>query len=263
MAARSMSRTEPPPISPVAPSTATRPAAPAGGLVADHLDHLTVTDCTFGENDGGEGCAARIYGCLDVTFERNSFVGNTSGGGAPLMIDDTPMVVADCLFANNVTDWANGIEVWDSDPTTITGCTFVANTMTQSGYGGCALSIYGIDEGPAVTLENCIIAENGVGEPVYASDGTATLHCSLVWGNTDGDWLGAIAGQDTLNGNLAVEPLLCDPEAGDYQLCADSPCLPANNPECTEPIGVYEQGCPPCGSPVETTSWGAIKALYK
>jgi hypothetical protein len=49
----------------------------------------------------------------------------------------------------------------------------------------------------------------------------------------------------------------------DFTLCANSLCLPENNIDCDQLIGAYGEGCPPCDSPVESTSWGAIKAMYR
>ena len=46
-----------------------------------------------------------------------------------------------------------------------------------------------------------------------------------------------------------------------YSLHEGSPCLPENSP-CGELVGAFGQGCEAVTS-IESTSWGAIKALYR
>ncbi len=232
------------------------------GVVGDNVAHLSITDCSFTGNEGNAAGLILIDDCPDASFERNTVIGNTSAGGGALKIDDSPMTVSDCLFADNAGGWGGVIEISDSDPTTIEGCTFTGNTIQMSGYGGCAVTVYGYDEIPSIAVNACVVSDNGGGDPIFCGDATATLSCSTVWGNADGDWVGSIAGQDAQNDNMASDPLFCDAAGGDYTVCADSPCLPANN-GCSVLIGPYTSGCPLCGSPVESISWGAIKSLYR
>ncbi len=235
-----------------------------GALSFYRADEISVTDCLF-EGNATSGSAAALYipNSTNVTLERNEFIGNTGTGGAVVEIYNSPATLSDCLFAGNTSGWGGALEIWNSDPTTIHGCTFTGNEMSGVG-GGPALSIYGTSGGdPTITLEYCSISENIGGEPFYTSDGFANLSCSNVWGNPAGDWVGPIAGQESVNGNLCENPLFCDAAARDYRLCADSPCLPENNPECSELIGAYEAGCPECGTAAEPASWGQIKAIFR
>ncbi|MEZ4655083.1 MAG: hypothetical protein R3E12_16195 [Candidatus Eisenbacteria bacterium] len=61
-----------------------------------------------------------------------------------------------------------------------------------------------------------------------------------------------------------IDPMLCDPEHGDYHLAEGSPLAgPFNDGEhdaCEGPIGAFGVGCK--ATPVISTSWGAIKAKY-
>jgi len=59
-------------------------------------------------------------------------------------------------------------------------------------------------------------------------------------------------------GNFTADPLFCG--VGNYYLRADSPCAPENQPRCGL-IGPLPVGCGTVS--VQTTSWGAIKALYR
>ena len=62
--------------------------------------------------------------------------------------------------------------------------------------------------------------------------------------------------------SLFEDPLFCGLAENNYTLCANSPCLPDGNDWGVQ-IGAHDEGCDACDSPVELTSWGAIKALYR
>ena len=82
-------------------------------------------------------------------------------------------------------------------------------------------------------------------------------HC-FVYANAGGD---SLCG-DHHDNEFSEDPLLCDVAGNDATLCADSPCQPSGN-DWDELVGAYGVGCGPCGSPVEETSWGTIKALFR
>jgi hypothetical protein len=109
------------------------------------------------------------------------------------------------------------------------------------------------------TIANTIIAFSTDGPGIEATSGDAvTLVCCDVYGNQGGDWIGALANQYGINGNISADPLFCDPEAGDLTLHEDSPCAPGV--EC----GLMGAWPVACGStPTVETTWGAIKALYR
>jgi len=151
---------------------------------------------------------------------------------------------------------------WDSFPT-LTGCTFSGNEATHQGG-----MLYCWDSTPVFT--NCIIAFNQAGEFVvqcYDEEGTPEgstplLVCCNLYGNANGDWVGCIADQGGVDGNFSEEPLFCGMNNDDFTLCANSPCLPDGN-DCNTLVGAHGEGCSDCFSPVEMSSWGAIKAMYR
>jgi len=81
-------------------------------------------------------------------------------------------------------------------------------------------------------------------------------HC-VVFGNAEDDSLEC----DHVS-NIFMDPLFCDDVADNYAHCDDSFAVHYNN-TWDEQIGAYESGCPPCGTPVEDATWGAVKALFK
>jgi len=112
-----------------------------------------------------------------------------------------------------------------------------------------------------VVIENSVIAFSTQGPGVASYEDYAELSCCDIFGNAGGDWVGKIADQYGVDGNIGMDPLFCDPENGDLHLDAASPCAPfsPSNPEC-DLVGAWPVGCG--GTPVTATTWGAIKALY-
>jgi len=98
------------------------------------------------------------------------------------------------------------------------------------------------------------------GEAIYCDGGSsATLSCCDLYRNAGGDWVGPIADQLGVNGNIALDPLFCNdahipepPLRDEYSLTlhADSPCAAENNPECGQ-IGAWPVGCPASGGAEE------------
>jgi hypothetical protein len=96
------------------------------------------------------------------------------------------------------------------------------------------------------------------GEAINTNPGLAVLTCCDLYGNPGGDWVGGVADQYGVRGNISADPLFCDPGGDDFRLQEGSPCAPGE--ECGL-MGAWPVGCG--GTPVEETSWGAVKALFR
>ena len=95
--------------------------------------------------------------------------------------------------------------------------------MTRWRGSGAGVGLY---YATSVTLVNTVIAHSTTGE-AFAGSGTKVLdHCNL-FGNAVGDWVGDIAGQLGVSGNICLDPLLVDAPGGDCHLRYDSPCRDA------------------------------------
>lgn len=129
----------------------------------------------------------------------------------------------DCVFTGNPD---RALYCWSSQPI-LENCTFYGN--------GTALRTAGTAPNPI--LSNCIIAFN-----TNSVIGVATLTCSDIYGNSNGDWVGPIAPQYGVTGNISADPLFCDAENGVFTLSTDSPCARWENPDCGQ-IGALGVGC--------------------
>jgi hypothetical protein len=108
-------------------------------------------------------------------------------------------------------------------------------------------------------VARCIIAGARSGGGVYCASGTLQATCNDAWANAGGNYVGCPDPTGT-GGNIAADPLLCDPERGDFHLACDSPCAEGNNPQCGQ-IGLCPVGCG--ATPAAETSWGALKSLFR
>lgn len=219
-------------------NTATSLTSSAGGMACNDGFDGTVADCVFSGNSAGSGGGLK---CNEnsPTFLRCLFTGNrsTAEGGAASCQYGSPAFI-DCVFTENSCEAFGGALFFVmSDSPVVRGCTLFDN----SGWLGAGIDIWET----TISIENTIIAFNDEGTAIFCEGGdVATLTCCDLYGNQDGDWVGCIADQGGINGNLSSDPLFCDPPRGDLSLDASSVCLPENN-ECALLIGAYGQGCGP------------------
>jgi len=172
-------------------------------------------------------------------------------GGAIYSVSGT---VVGCTFERNHADYGGALHLWFREPN-VTECTFIGNS---AGEGSVAWL-----RNAGGTISQCILAFGGGGGTIEdygtewdPSSSTIVTQC-VVFENAGGD---DVCCNDY--DNVVADPLLCSVYTGDYSLCENSPGLPGNN-DWDVQVGAHGQGCGPCDSPVEATSWGTIKAMFR
>lgn len=214
----------------------------------------TIENCIFSDNLGTMAggvlvveAAPTLIGC---TFRDN--IAGAGGGGFTAMDDSHPTLIQ-CMFVGNEGANGGGVYCEDGCYPYLEGCTFLDNGSPGRGGGvrcdnsyptisQCTLVGNGAQQASAIFLtggdgviENTIVAFNlGGGAIGCALEATIAIACSDVYGNSGGDWIGCIYGQEGVNGNICLDPLFCGdarPEEP-YTLDSDSPCAPDYNPEC-------------------------------
>jgi hypothetical protein len=258
-----------------------------GGICLDSAVAATIEDCDFDGNSAVFGGGFYVWMCGAGGFENCTFENNqadTTGGGG-LLDNAGGVAVTGCTFASNWSYFGGGLGVYETTGGPVdctffentafmgaavayadcitawaTGCTMVRNEVQGYMSAGAGVGVAGPFD---VALDRCVIAFSQAGEAgACGFGGTITASACDVHGNDGGDWVGCLAGQESSSYNTDADPLLCDAVSGDLTLCSDSPCLPANNVPAVR-IGAHDQGCPACGSAVESTSWGVLKARYR
>ena len=219
----------------------TAPNGYGGGLFCYYYASPVLVDCDFIDNVGGLGGGAAFNDHCDPSLTGCFFSGNSSqnGGGAYCILSSLPAFDG-CTFSNNTAAiYGGGIWCSASSPDLVS-CTFCGNSAGTN--GGC---LHLNQSSPS--LERTILAFSTSGEAVYCYDTACfpTLDCCDAYGNAGGDWVGCIASQAGLNGNISLDPLFCDAANEDYKLQDEtSPCAPFSEPntQC-DLIGAWPVGC--------------------
>ena len=210
-----------------------------GGLYAHDFSSPALTEGLFRWNEAGDGGGGAnftvnsfptVAGCV---FQQNQAA---NGGGASFVYSYGPLT--DCLFWDNTaTATGGGLHCYGNAQCTVTRCTFVENAAPAGGGAYCR-------NNSSPGFANTIIAASTQGEALarYADDCNPTLACCDLFGNAGGDWVGFIAPQYGVDGNIAEDPLFCLAGYLDFTLSADSPCAAENNPGCGQ-IGAFGVGC--------------------
>jgi hypothetical protein len=227
---------------------------------------LTILDCEeVGRAfylHGGQVAASRIEGFTIVNGKAPDGSGYDKGGGlyawnaSPTLRDlrlvdcsaeyggglalDGSTTQADSLLATGCTADYDGAGIFvTGSSVTLSALTLMGN-ITPWGGGGLALK-----NGSTATLARVLIAGNSAGDGggIYCREAGNTLQisCSNLFGNAPNNY-GNCPDPTGADGNLAEDPLLCEPEASDFRLHADSPCAAAQS-GCGADIGYFGVGC--------------------
>jgi len=234
-----------------------------GGLLCESTT-LVFSGCQFSDNRAGnEGGGICLGDTTRASMYTSQFLSNHAGlNGGGVALSDSAHTVLGCDFSGNQAFLLAGGGMAGGDvsvryclfnsnragllasggavsclATEIIGSTFWGNE-SQLGTG----SVLRIDPGGAVTLQNCILAGNNSAVIHFIGDDTAQLSGCDIHGNSGGDWVGDLAGQEGIGGNFSADPLFCAVGWDNFTLALDSPCSPTNNPEVGL-VGAYQVGC--------------------
>ncbi len=248
-------------------NNAGNPALPGSGrgagVACRDLAAPSFTDCVVRGNSAYHGGGLSCEGDASPAWSSCIISANAAITGGGLWCDGSSPRLTDCLLSDNGASYLGGAVAGTESAPEFVRCGFVRNSAHRGGgsygtmmnlsmrnctlfenwcsSGGCLVA----DSTSTLTLENTIIASTLQGSAIECSvDGQAMLTCCDLHGNTGGDWVGCVAGQLGLNGNIAADPLFCDPVSLDLRLQAGSPCAPFSppNPSC-DLIGAYAVGC--------------------
>ena len=215
----------------------------SGGAACMLSGSYLFEDCDVRANEGG----GIFFQFARMEMKRCRFYGNSGSLGA--LVWDTcfsPATLEKCIFSVNVPAAlysSHDVEAY------LLGCTFWGNEIAIRDLGGTCF-----------TIERTIIAHST--QAAFSDGDNALFACGDMYGNAGGDWVGDLADQLGLAGNISADPLFCDPNAESFYLQTQSPCAPFSPPneEC-DLIGARPVNC--SGTPVQPASWGQIKALFK
>lgn len=212
-----------------------------GAVICYEYMSPRIDNCIFSNNTTTFGGGAVASSGGGPHFTNCEFTRNQSGlGGAVAALGQSSAIFEDCVFFENSADEGGAMAFDYAGNSTISGCTFAHNQSPQ----GAHLSISGSPD-DTLQVDRSIFAFGGESEGIFWNgDGTLTLACVDIFGNTGGDWVGPISDQETVRGNLHADPQFCwlSNPLLPLSLAASSPCLDKNNPDCGL-IGALGEGC--------------------
>lgn len=223
---------------------------------AMYLGHSSpaISRCIFTNNlttGGGSDLALEYGSSPSVTGCVFKFCSRDSEEGPIWMRFDCEPRFAFCQIYGNISHLGDNVLVDINCSATLQNCTITRNSFS----GRNNIGVVHVRENGKIYINNCIITLNS-GQAVYANNPATDLAfvtASCIFHNYDdgghGDWVGPIAGQFGVNGNISAYPMFCDEANHVYTLESCSSCAPDNSGGYGQ-IGALPVGCD-CPSSVD------------
>ncbi len=208
-----------------------------GGIYCADASNAEISDCIIKNNSSDFG--GGVYtNSADITLTNCLLVSNHAGWyGGGLYGYNTDSEIQRCVFVNNHADRKGGGIHNRFAGMTIQHCTLYNNSADTTGGG---IQIW---DGSDADLRNTLVTGSSPEGIYQETPEDADAAYNLVWNSTSDNFGGdggggwGVNSQVNLNGdscdvqfNLSLDPLLIDPEDGDFHLQAGSPCINAGDP---------------------------------
>ncbi|MGA1869824.1 MAG: right-handed parallel beta-helix repeat-containing protein [bacterium] len=177
-----------------------------GGGIYCEYSSPAISNCSILGNSAKFGGGGMFCYVSSPAISNCTISGNSAEGGGGIYYYSSSPAISNCSISGNLAEWGGGIYCDVSSPA-ISNCTILGN-LAEEGSG-----IYCYSSLPNIT--NCIIWENLI-EAIENSDPI------VIYSNIQGGYRGA--------GNIDINPLFVNPNAGDYHLQEGSPCIDAGDP---------------------------------
>ncbi|MBL7032892.1 MAG: T9SS type A sorting domain-containing protein [Candidatus Delongbacteria bacterium] len=199
----------------------------AGGLYISTADPMIIRGNNFVGNSARHGVGGlycrQNYGPRRMILEQNTFIENSAPYDAAMYVDEVDLLMRNNMFAgNSASDELLSAYYWSSG--VMENNVFFENEVPLL-----------LETGSAMGLFNNVFLGNTSDNLVsYDSD----FGCNLLWNNSCGDEVPENC--NDIGGNIAADPLFCEPDSLDFRLQPGSPCWPSV--ECGL-IGAFDVDC--------------------
>jgi hypothetical protein len=173
----------------------------------------TVANCIFRDNYSANWGGGICYWDSNSTVTNCTFIGNTAATGGGMLNYSSSPTMTNCAFSSNSATCGGGMYNYYSSNSMVTNCTFSGNKSNDTGGGIINNS------SSSLTAINCILWGNIPNEIInydYPSSSDA-----VTYSDVQGGWAGT--------GNINADPCFVNPDANDYHLKPDSPCIDAGD----------------------------------
>ncbi len=195
-----------------------------GGMSNDHISAPKFTNCSIVGNRAGTGGGVYTnYYCPDE-YRNCYFIGNHASGSGGAMFNNqySWSKYINCVFANNTASGTGGgLYIALSRPESIVNCTFYNNIAGSLGGGIYVQSLANV-----LHIRNSVLWANasGNGNQLFSNQTTEIALHHTCFSNISGDIVhsGTLT---TSNDNITTDPVLANPNIGDFRLMGHSPCI--------------------------------------
>jgi len=198
---------------------------------------VTFTNCVFDGNEAQDGAGIYDVENLNLVVQDCVFTGNyATRHGAAIYFDESfNSLIEDCDVQGNNSAWGSIVQIMYYSTPTLRRLSVIDNNHGDGIGAGCC--------GTAGIVEDCLVAFNRGGVGIYenpAGGSSLTISCTNVYGNEEGEY--SDDDHTGTNGNISLDPLLCDSTYDTLGLAIQSPCLPLNN-DCGALMGNHGAEC--------------------
>jgi parallel beta-helix repeat protein len=202
-----------------------------GGIYCSHSNPSIIGNF-LSRNEGDEICIDGTWKEDLETVIRDNYIAASGPGAAISCQRAATILIAGNLITSGTSYPRRGI-VCDGQ----TNPTIIGNTVAGNWSGIQAWSL-------SPVIRNNIVVNSTSGCGISCgSESNPVIGCNNVWNNAGGNYEG-LPDQTGSNGNICEDPLFCGPYNAQepYTLLSESPCAPAQQPECGL-IGALGVGC--------------------
>jgi len=209
-----------------------------GGALLCGNEAAEIVGCIIAQSRAVRGGGIYINEGLSLLKNCSILENAASGSGGGIFVYRAGSQIDHCVLARNTAAVDGGGIHCDEASPLIVNCTVGHNAAMGHG-GGLHFT-----ESCDAEVWYSIVASSFIGEGLFQAGlaGGVGVICCDVFGNSGGDFGGALAGRGAENGNISLDPQFCDFLAFDYSIGDGSPCTPDGNP-CGLLLGALSPRC--------------------